>query len=602
MKEKQEGSKKHLLNVFVKDIYSRLGILTISLIVLMSLVSLIEGIAYALLLPLLNVIGIENNSSQNILAHFFDKMFQIIHVTPTIGSVLGIMILVALIQYLLFIFNSWLAADMQHRYIAIWRKYLFSNYIKAKWAFSLKSKRSDFINNIIQETNRVGGAFYLITQIISIIIISIIYLILSLLISWQITLVLLGSTVILYPFAKKFVSYGHRLGEKISEINSELQFKCQEYFNGAKVIKATVSEDRTIEKFSLTVNEYKDLLFKSSFMPNLMRGILNFLGVAILCLILFVCFQVLDIHFASVAVILVIFFRFMPHLFSLQQNMSLLFVYLPAIIIVKESGEEAISNKEAEGEKRSYAKPFSDKGVCIDVKSLSFSYNQKDQVLSDISIRVPPGKTIAIVGSSGSGKSTLVDCMLRLLEPTSGGIYLDDINAEEIPLESWRKIIGYVSQDTFLFNDSVRNNVLWGNPEAKEKDIIEAAKLSGAHGFIMELPKGYDTVGGDRGERLSGGERQRIGLARALVGKPKILLLDEPTSNLDSESEKYVQESIENLFGKVTIVIVAHRFSTVRKTDYIYVLEKSRLVEEGCWDDLVKLKGRFKYLWDLQKG
>jgi len=602
MEKKKKENKKYLIGFFLKDVYAKLGRPLILLVIVMSVVGLMEGVVYTLLFPLAGTVGVGSSASHGTLTRLFAKAFEVVRINPTFAGILGVIILIAFFQYLMFIYQSWLASALQHKYVATWRRNLFSDYMKAKWVFFLKSRKSDFINNIIHEGDRLGWAFYLVVQILSILIITVVYLILSLLISWQITLFMVGVTATLYPLAKKFISYGHRLGEEINKIDRRLQFESQEYFAGTKVIKATLTEEKVIERFSSTIEMCKELLFKSSFMPKMVLGISKFIGVVILGATMYIAFQILNMSFASVAILLVIFFRVVPRLYSLQENLPLLFTHLPSIAVIKESELDVTLNKEVDKDLQSRQKPASGHNVEIDIENLSFSYDQKRSALRNVSVKIPKGKTIAVVGSSGSGKSTLADCILRLLEPSSGMLYLDGVDAEEIPRKTWRGNIGYVGQDTFLFNDTIKNNILWGDVNKSEKDAIEVAKQAGAHDFIMQLPDGYDTVVGDRGIRLSGGERQRIGIARALAGKPKLLLLDEPTSSLDSASEKYVQESIENLFGKVTIMIIAHRFSTVKNADYIYVLEGGEIVEHGAWGDLLKAGGRFKYLFELQKA
>jgi ABC-type multidrug transport system fused ATPase/permease subunit len=242
-------------------------------------------------------------------------------------------------------------------------------------------------------------------------------------------------------------------------------------------------------------------------------------------------------------------------------------------------------------------------GNAVDLKidGLTVKYGEI-KALSSVSLAFPSGSTVGIVGGSGAGKSTVADCLLGLIEPESGEITVNSISLRNLPLGSWRRHVGYVAQDTFLFNASILENIRWGNESASEDDITRAVTSSGLDEFIKSLPDGYHTVVGDRGVRLSGGQRQRIGLARALVNQVFLLILDEATSALDSESERYVLQAIEKLHGQMTIVTIAHRLSTVRNTDRIYVLESGRIVEDGNWDQLLKADTRFRYLWELQKN
>ncbi len=242
--------------------------------------------------------------------------------------------------------------------------------------------------------------------------------------------------------------------------------------------------------------------------------------------------------------------------------------------------------------------PFK-KNIVFD--SVSFQYEQA-MILKDINIEIEAGQIIAIVGPSGAGKSTFVDLIPRLYDPEKGRILIDSLDIRKATLNSLRAQIGLVSQETILFNDSVRSNIAYGRPNAQDKDIIEAAKKSGAHDFIMNLPKRYDTFIGDRGYKLSGGERQRLAIARAILKNPPILILDEATSQLDSASEMVVQKAIDELVVGRTVLIVAHRLSTVRNADKIVVLDKGRIVEMGSHQQLAEKNGLYKLLFDMQQA
>jgi ATP-binding cassette subfamily B protein len=230
----------------------------------------------------------------------------------------------------------------------------------------------------------------------------------------------------------------------------------------------------------------------------------------------------------------------------------------------------------------------------IEYKGVSFSYPGHNPVLNDINMTINKGKVTAIVGESGSGKSTLIDLLIRFYDPDKGVILADKKPLQEFDIYSFRRHIGYVPQDTVLFNDTVKNNLLWSNEKATEKEIIEVCKLANAGEFIMNLSDGYDTVVGERGVRLSGGERQRIALARALLRKPELLILDEATSALDSCSELLIKEAIENIAHKTTLVVIAHRLSTIMNADSIYVLQDGCIIEQGRYQELILKDGKFK--------
>lgn len=235
----------------------------------------------------------------------------------------------------------------------------------------------------------------------------------------------------------------------------------------------------------------------------------------------------------------------------------------------------------------------------ISFSGITFKYKEKT-ILNNFTLDVPAQKTLAIVGKSGVGKSTIIKLILRFYDPQKGEIRIDDLDIRKIKQKSLRENMGVVLQDTSLFNETVSSNILLGNPKAKMKDIIKAAKLARAHDFIVKLPEQYDTIIGERGVKLSGGEQQRVNIARAILRNPKILILDEATSHLDSENEKLIKEATKKLIEGRTSIIVAHRLSTVMDADLIVVLDKGKIVESGSHEELVKKRGIYNRLYSMQ--
>ena len=237
-------------------------------------------------------------------------------------------------------------------------------------------------------------------------------------------------------------------------------------------------------------------------------------------------------------------------------------------------------------------------------ENVSFSYTGANgpecEILHNVNLETRAGEVVAIVGSSGAGKSTLVNLIPRFFDVTSGAIKIDGHDIRDVTLASLRAQIGVVTQETILFNDTVRNNVAYGQPHVTEEAVIEAAKAALAHDFIMRLPEGYDTMIGERGLRLSGGERQRIAIARALLKNAPILILDEATSSLDTESEALVQGALQNLISGRTVFVIAHRLTTVRHADRIVVLEGGRIADSGTHEDLLTRLGTYRKLYELQ--
>jgi len=238
----------------------------------------------------------------------------------------------------------------------------------------------------------------------------------------------------------------------------------------------------------------------------------------------------------------------------------------------------------------------------LEFKNVTFSYNQRKPILQYFSLTLPAGKTTAIVGATGSGKSTLVKLILRLYEVQYGNIYLDGIELNNLNLKDLRRAIGLVSQDVFLFHGTVAENIAYGSFEATNREIVTAAKIAEAHEFIVQLPDGYNTIVGERGQKLSGGQRQRIAIARAVLKNPPILILDEATSAVDNETEAAIQRSLERITKNRTTIAIAHRLSTVRNADCIFVMDEGIVVESGQHEQLVEQDGVYASLWRVQSG
>lgn len=238
----------------------------------------------------------------------------------------------------------------------------------------------------------------------------------------------------------------------------------------------------------------------------------------------------------------------------------------------------------------------------LELQGVTFAYQDYQPVLQNLSLTIPAGKTTAIVGSTGSGKSTLVKLLLRFYEIQAGTIYLDGTDIREIQLGDLRRSMGLVSQDVFLFHGTVRDNIAYGKADATVDEIVTAAETAEAHRFILNLPYGYDTIVGERGQKLSGGQRQRLAIARAVLKNPPILILDEATSAVDNETEAAIVRSLDRITQNRTTIAIAHRLSTIRHADWIYVLEKGQIVEQGLHEDLLCKQGVYAGLWQVQTG
>jgi subfamily B ATP-binding cassette protein MsbA len=398
--------------------------------------------------------------------------------------------------------------------------------------------------------------------------------------------------------------YGvQRLGKRLKKISKEAQKKISviteflsETFSGIKMIKIFGRESSLIDIFRNKNQDYYRELMRSTRViefTSLMMEIIGGLGIAFV------------LWYGGRLVIKDVispgeFFSFLTAIFMIYTPAKRLAAANNGIQQSKAVIErlDELFKKEKESEGKGDVKPISS---YIEFKNVSFKYQaSKHYILDDINLTVKKGEIIAIVGRSGAGKTSLVDLIPRFYDPVSGAIYIDGVNITDVNLKSLRQQIGLVSQDVILFNDTVRANITFGNPDASEEDIIRAAKAAYAHDFILELPKGYETIIGERGVMISGGQRQRLSIARAILKNPPILILDEATSALDTESEMMVQKALDTLMENRTTFVIAHRLSTVQKAGRIIVLEKGRIAEMGTHDELLMHGGIYRKLYDLQ--
>jgi ABC-type multidrug transport system fused ATPase/permease subunit len=327
------------------------------------------------------------------------------------------------------------------------------------------------------------------------------------------------------------------------------------------------------------------------------------LSIFFIVVIVIVQVTLLDQAIAPILVAIVLFHRGIQAVFGVQSGWQAALNTVGAVEMVRDELDALQRHREEGGE--TVIGPLS-QGIELD--RMSFAYQDGHQaVLSEVSLVIPARTTVALVGMSGAGKSTLVDLLTLLLKPTAGAIRIDGVPGSEIELASWRSQIGYVSQETVIFDDTIAANIAMlsdgRTPDRSEWEVQvrEAARRAHIADFIEELPEGYDTVVGDRGVRLSGGQRQRLFIARELFKRPNLLILDEATSALDSESEQAIQQSIDSLRGHMTVVVIAHRLSTIRNVDRVFVLERGRLVEEGDYAELRELpQSRFREMVELQ--
>lgn len=396
-----------------------------------------------------------------------------------------------------------------------------------------------------------------------------------------------------------------RTSEKGQEQMSELLSNIEESLGGIRVIKAFKAEKQAEERFKTKNTHHQRLITRTFRKKDLASPLNEFFGAAVLITIVWYGGKlILDgegtMEGKDFITFIIVFSQFLRPVSSIASALTYLKKAEVSLNRVSEITEieDSIKNPENPIEKTDLSKVIIFKDVC-------FAYNagQEDEkeVLTKINFALEKGKTVALVGESGSGKSTISDLIPRFHDVSNGAIYIDDIDVKSMNKKDLRALISVVTQESILFNDSVRNNISFGRPDATDEEIIEAAKVANAHEFIIGLENGYDALIGDRGNKLSGGQKQRLSIARAVLANTPIMILDEATSALDTESERLVQDALDKLMKNRTSLVIAHRLSTIRDADLILVLKNGEIVERGNHKELIAANGYYKSLCEIQQ-
>ncbi|EGK85368.1 ABC transporter ATP-binding protein [Microcoleus vaginatus PCC 9802] len=466
--------------------------------------------------------------------------------------------------------------------------------------FYSKTKVGDLINRLGGEIGRtasaVGTAIGMFTTSITVLV----FVGLLLSISWKLTLT---ATVLLALVAwtnQFIINRSKHFGHLLSEMSKDYSVRVLETITGIRLVKSTGNEEREYQRIKHLIQRREQADFQAQVNYAAIAPINEVVNLIVIILIVFIGRTIFANEIESLATILLtyllVLFRLIPLISQLNSGRSQFANTSASVEVVNDflscDDKPFMLNGSV---------PYTQLRSGIHFNKISFSYpNHKNLVLQGIDLFLPHGTTLALVGTSGSGKSTLADLLPRFYDPTEGHISIDGRDLRDFELTSLRQAMGIVSQDTFLFNASVRENIAYARPQATEEEIVEAAKGANAYEFIQLLPEGLDTQIGDRGVILSGGQRQRISIARALLQNPEILILDEATSSLDTVSERYVQGAIEKLSCDRTTLVIAHRLSTVQKANKIAVIDRGQVVEMGSHEELLAKGGYYTRLYSVQ--
>lgn len=503
-----------------------------------------------------------------IIVRLFNSLHLPLNLFTVLVSYIFIVSFVALVAYA----EQWMSTTLQQAYTHQQRSQLYRALVQSSWSFFLQQKKARLLHNLTTQIQSISAAnFHLITLLNNGILLGV-YLTLALILSWKMTLIAVLSAVLLLGIILPLQRYTSLAGRDHLELNQKIFQIISEQLDALKMIKVSGFEEPFIQETKHVSASLEDQNRRLTQVLAASKLLYSVGSVIIFSFLLYMALMVLNLPLTSLMLLLVVFSRILPRVSTMQQSYQRIIHQLPAYSDVKQVLYESMEHQE---ELQSTPQETLSFNHAISFNKVSFSYqeNNVSPIIRALSFRIKKNTTTAIIGPSGAGKSTLADLIVGLIEPSSGQIYIDSTLLEDKHQLAWRKSVAYVTQDPFLLNTSIRHNVRLFCPQACDEAVWDVLRATAADGFVARLEQGLDTIIGDSGVSLSGGERQRIALARALLCKPQLLVLDESTNALDKETISLIQKTLAQLRGTMTLLIISHQIEMSAFADQKIVLE-----------------------------
>lgn len=544
---------------------------------------LVEGVGLLFLVPLLGLVGIDLGAGPaNHVASTIGGALGAVGLAPTLPVVLAVFVGVSVLQALILMADSLTKVRLETAIVSRLRNDLYDAILHADWLYLTRQRGSDLAHRLTTEIDRSGA---IVNQTIALLAGSTQVLV-ALLVAARLSPAATGavtvSSLLLLALMRARSARSRSLGTRYAEESSRLFGVLTDGLAAARTIKSVGAEGRSAGLVAASQRRLVDTWYEA--VKNHVHGkaALDVLSVSGLALVVYLAVEVFVLPAGALLVLLFIFARTVPRVIGLQHSAQMVLHALPSA----ERVFELLAGVRAAAEPGTEASPRL-LGEALRLEHVSFAYEEGRRALDRVSIEVPARRITALVGPSGAGKSTAADLALGLLTPTAGVVTVDRVALSPATVRSWRGSVAYVSQDPFLFHDTILGNLKWAEPEASEEAIASALAMAGAADFVARLPEGLSTIVGDRGMRLSGGERQRLAIARALLRRPALLVFDEPTSALDAENEERVLETVRQIAASTAVLLVTHRATAARIADRVYVIDAGRIVESGAPADVV---------------
>lgn len=570
-----------------------------AVVALITAFSLTEGVGVMLLVPMLRIAGFDAGG-RGALGRYADLVASIlgsVGLAPTLPVLLAIFAGLIAARAALGRMQSVAMGTIRQEVGLALRRRLYRAISNANWLFLSRSRSVDFVHVLTAEVERVCVASGFVFMFGSVALLAALYLAIAFRIAPEMTMLALGCGALLALALKNRTRDFGRVGADLSADTNRLYAAAVEHLQNLKTARTYGAERRDADNFAALGAEIARTNVRHARLEAGAAAVWETGHALVLVALVYAGIQVFHVAPATLLILLLLFARLMPRLNACHFYYRSIASLIPAFGTVERVEAECLAN--AEPALISEPGPELSRSVRIEHASFSYRIDSTAPAVNDLNLAIEAGMITAIVGPSGAGKSTTADLLMGLIVPDSGRVTVDG-KAIESGVAGWRGQIGYVGQDTFLFHDTVRANLAWARPDASEEEMLAALGTAAAADLVAALPEGLDTVVGDRGMMLSHGERQRIALARAILRRPRLLVLDEATNNLDSANEEQAMAAIGRMRGELTVVLIAHRLSVARWADMIYVIEEGRVAESGGWDRLWAADGPFRAMCERQ--